>query len=233
MTEPDWLGGTDPTPMLEFLRGRASDRKLRLFACGCCRRIWNLLQDKLSRKALECSEQFADGQIDKEQLSAARKEVEDGWWRRLLRHQRWRDKERRVRCAEEAVKFVASATGRQSQLFERMRLAANASLDAELLDQGVSSSQAMLQRCDLLRDVFGNPFRPVSPPSDTVLAWRGGTVVNLAQSIYEARAFDRLPVLANALEYAGCQDVDILDHCRQPRLHIRGCWAVDLLTGRC
>jgi hypothetical protein len=230
VTEQEWLNCTDPQPMLEFLRGKTSERKLRLFACVCCRRIWNLLHDKRSRKAVECSEQFADGQIDKEQLSAARKEAEDAWWRRAFRHRgSLPDKGRRVQYASEAVKFVASATGRATELFEKMRLAASASLGAELLEQGASSSQPKLQRCDLLRELFGNPFRPSSPLSAAVLAWNGGTVVKLAQSIYDDRAFDRLPILADALEEAGCTDQDILQHCRLPGVHVRGCWPVDLI----
>jgi hypothetical protein len=80
----------------------------------------------------------------------------------------------------------------------------------------------------LLRDVFGNPFRPVTiDPS--WLAWNNSTIPNLAQGIYEERAFDRLPILADALEEAGCNDADILAHCRSGGDHVRGCWAVDLV----
>jgi hypothetical protein len=75
-----------------------------------------------------------------------------------------------------------------------------------------------------LRDVVGNPFRPAAV--DPV--WRTTDVLLLAQGIYEDRAFDRLPILADALEDAGCADADILGHCRGPGHHIRGCWVVDL-----
>jgi hypothetical protein len=64
------------------------------------------------------------------------------------------------------------------------------------------------------------------------LTWNSSTVVSLAQSIYTDRTFDRLPILADALEDAGCTNQDILNHCRQPGEHVRGCWVVDLLTGR-
>ena len=64
------------------------------------------------------------------------------------------------------------------------------------------------------------------------LAWNGGTIHHLAQAIYDERAFDRLPILADALEDAGCTDAAILDHCRQPGEHVRGCWVVDLLLGK-
>jgi hypothetical protein len=84
---------------------------------------------------------------------------------------------------------------------------------------------------DLIRDMFGNPFRTaIVEPS--WLVWNGGTVVKIAQGVYDDRAFDRLPVLADALEDAGCHDADILGHCRHAGPHVRGCWVVDLLTGR-
>jgi hypothetical protein len=80
----------------------------------------------------------------------------------------------------------------------------------------------------LLRDVLGNPFRPVIvEPS-----WRSSNVVTLARAIYDERAFDRMPILADALEDAGCTNPDILDHCRQPGEHVRGCWLVDLVLGK-
>jgi hypothetical protein len=80
----------------------------------------------------------------------------------------------------------------------------------------------------LLRDVFGNPFRPVSVDP----RWLTSTVVTLAEGIYQERAFDRLPILADALQDAGCEDTELLGHCRGPGPHARGCWVVDLLTGR-
>ena len=80
----------------------------------------------------------------------------------------------------------------------------------------------------LLSDIFGNPFRPT--PFDAT--WLTPTVVQLAQGNYDDRAFDRLPVLADALEEAGCTDADILSHCRSEGPHVRGCWVVDLILGK-
>ena len=71
MTEIEWLTNTDPHTMLMFLNGRVSDRKLRLFGCSCCRRIWHLLTDERSRKAVEVAEQYADGEMNDEELNAA------------------------------------------------------------------------------------------------------------------------------------------------------------------
>src|SRR5262249_26485553 len=80
----------------------------------------------------------------------------------------------------------------------------------------------------LLRAIFGNPFRPVSADP----GWLTSTVVALARSIYEDRAFDRLPILADALQDAGCEHPDVLDHYRGSGPHARGCWVVDLLLGK-
>src|SRR5262249_37713894 len=83
----------------------------------------------------------------------------------------------------------------------------------------------------LVRDLFGNPFRPAQA-DPAWLAWNGGTVPKLAEAVYPERAFDRLPVLADALEEAGCCDAELLSHLRSPGPHVRGCWAVDLLIGK-
>jgi hypothetical protein len=84
----------------------------------------------------------------------------------------------------------------------------------------------------LLRDIFGNPFRP-TPGIDPGWLTRGGNAVAaVARTVYEGRAFDRLPVLADALEDAGCADPDLLGHLRGPGPHVRGCWALDLVLGK-
>ena len=85
--------------------------------------------------------------------------------------------------------------------------------------------------CDLIRDIFHNPYRPVTFAS-AWLSWNDRLIPRLAKSIYDDRAFDRMPILADALEEAGCTDTDILNHCRQPGEHVRGCWVVDLLLGK-
>jgi hypothetical protein len=77
----------------------------------------------------------------------------------------------------------------------------------------------------LVRDVFGNPFRPVSVDP----TWRTSTVLALASQMYESRDFSPMPILADAIQDAGCDNEDILNHCRQPGEHVRGCWVVDLI----
>src|SRR5262249_22313344 len=83
----------------------------------------------------------------------------------------------------------------------------------------------------VLRDISGNPFRPISI-DNRWLSWNGGIVSRIAQSIYDQRRFEELPILADALEEAGCEQADLLAHCRQPGEHVRGCWALDLILSK-
>jgi hypothetical protein len=92
-------------------------------------------------------------------------------------------------------------------------------------------AEARRDRCDVIRDVFGNPFQ--SPKLDP--AWLeadGAAVPSLARSIYLERRFETLPELADALEKVGCQDTEIFAHCRQSSEHLRGCWVLDVLLGQ-
>ncbi|MBM3981739.1 MAG: hypothetical protein FJ304_15980 [Planctomycetes bacterium] len=86
----------------------------------------------------------------------------------------------------------------------------------------------MFPQITLLHDIVGHPFYPeaVEP------AWLTSTVVQLARTMYESRDFSAMPILADALQDAGCDNVNILDHCRGPRPHVRGCWVVDLILGK-
>src|SRR5262245_18766102 len=86
MDEAEWMTCTDQQPMLEYLRGKASDRKLRLFVCACCRHIWHKLTDKQSLRAVEVAERLADGQADPAEVAAARTEMEE---LRRLKDQQW------------------------------------------------------------------------------------------------------------------------------------------------
>lgn len=97
-----------------------------------------------------------------------------------------------------------------------------------LIASDLPSSEEMAFQVAILRCLFGNPFRPVTVEPD----WLTSDVVALAEGIYNNRAFDRLPTLADALQDAGCDNADMLDHCRGPGSHVRGCWVVDLVLGK-
>jgi hypothetical protein len=97
-------------------------------------------------------------------------------------------------------------------------------------DRGEASRETWRQRA-LLVDIFGNPFRS-SALDGSWLRWNDATVARIARGVYEERAFDRLPILADALLDAGCDDEELIQHCRGEGPHVRGCWAVDLMLGK-
>jgi hypothetical protein len=211
MTEAEWLACTDPGLMLAFLRGKASDRKLRLFACACCRRHRSVLRGERNRRVLEAAEGFADGRVGRKDLEGVRRR----WY--TFDHP-----------------FPLTRTWQMALSYATMTHSTPWAAETAAHAAGASGrpDRERLVQADLLRDAFGNPFRPpaVEP---SWLAWGDGTVPQLARGVYDDRAFDRLPILADALEDAGCHDADVLGHCRRPGQHIRGCWVVDALTGRC
>ncbi|HEX4606650.1 MAG TPA: hypothetical protein VH092_00435 [Urbifossiella sp.] len=196
MTEARWLTATDPTGMLKFLKGSASDRKLRLFAVVSCRTAWSNFPNEACRRAVLVAESFADGLADESELQTAREEA--------------------LQTAELISEQNIEGCGRAWA-----RVAAEAAWVPVLVPQLRGSAP-------FLRDVFGNPFRPVAFNP----AWRTSNVLALAEGIYQERAFGRMPVLADALEDAGCVNEDILSHCRSDGPHVRGCWVVDLLLGK-
>jgi hypothetical protein len=243
MTEADWLGCADPVAMLDWLCGRTSERKLRLLAVACCRRVGHLFTDDRSRAIVDLIERYADGRTNEWELAArgeARAGLEDAvgkvWGGQpiqseaasLVRQAASRDP---VRAARETVLraaavVTAAATGPCP--FDTPDLVHHVAWRAAYR---VAWEKASGEFCRLVREVFGNPFRParVMPCS---LAWDDGIVPAIALAIYAEGAFERLPILADALEDAGCDDAVLLDHCRAGGAHVRGCWVVDLLLGR-
>src|SRR5262249_28763026 len=119
--------------------------------------------------------------------------------------------------------FAVSVACRISELAEVV--ASNASEAAHVA--GIPDE--VVAQVALVRDIFGNPFRPVVCDP----AWRTSDVLLMAQGIYDDRAFDRMPILADALQDAGCDNADVLNHCREANAtHVRGCWVVDLVLGK-
>jgi hypothetical protein len=221
MTEAEWLACSNPGKMLEFLESMASDRKWRLVACACCRRIWHLLTDERSRKAVEAAEQFADGEIEASKLAAAHAAA----WPVLTTSSDaayYPGQAALCAAAPKPVRLVLAYANKAVALTQARHLSGDWN---KQMEQGWAAS------CDLLREIYGNPFGPVSL-NPAWLTSNGGTVPKLAQAIYDDRRFSDLPILADALEEAGCDNAEILAHCRQPGEQVRGCWVVDLLLGK-
>jgi hypothetical protein len=229
MTEQEWREQENPKQLLEFLgKKRAiSDRKWFLFAACCCRRIWPLLTDPRCRRAVELLEQGLDG----------------GGGMREAR-----------RLAEEALhesegygKFAPWEALRKGEARTRVGAAAISAARAvavTVAPVGVNGDQKTFEaerrhQCDLLRDVFGNPFRPLPALDPAWLVWQEGTVPRLARAAYENRdlpsgSLDNslLSILADALEEAGCSNAEILEHLRSPGPHARGCFVLDAIMAR-
>jgi hypothetical protein len=235
MTEQQWLECTDPKPMVELLQRKASDRKFRLFAVACCRRIWHLLPDQRCRKAVQIAEDFAEGKAG---IGLLRKVENAGEF--------YYDNKEDV-PAEGLGYFAGGAIfqlGQERLASDTVADAASGALACSTLDAGdrlaaeAAKHGESAAQSRLLRDIFGNPFRP--PQIDAAwLAWNDGTVVRLAQAAYEQRFLPsgeldltRLAVLADALEEARCHDADILSHCRHPGPHVRGCFVVDAVLAK-
>jgi hypothetical protein len=229
MRESDWVKAADPDPMLNYLRGRASDRKLRLFAAACCRDVWPLL-DARGRAAVEMVERFADGKATLREITAARTaalaaERGGGAAGQAARAAYWAAS---CQAGESVWNVCAAAAG--AAAMAAARDAQTTGSDRRSAWENAHASVATLQ-ASRLRECFGNPFRPPAIRPEW-LAWNGGIVGLLARAVYEEGAFDRLPVLADALEEAGCTDAEVLGHLRGPVSHVRGCHVVDLLIGR-
>jgi hypothetical protein len=237
--EQTWLRSNDladllagPLASLAVDRGNRFKRKLRLFGTACLRRISYLFKDEQTRRWIDTLEQATDAWMMWEEYSNLVEAVieppnEDQFagdpaesygtraaaWQALCLVSEYelgpRDASNAAAWAREAAypHPVRSEIPNERQLLHGER-------------------EASVQVA-ILRDIFGNPFVPVAI-DPTWLAWNDGIVFKLAQGIYDDRAFDQLPILADALEEAGCSNVDILSHLRGPGSHVRGCWPVDL-----
>jgi hypothetical protein len=217
MTEAEWLASSDPTAMLKVLKDRASDRQYRLFAVACAR-------DELARaKAGQGCFNFGD------ELDAGHTEffwhTDRGYEAAVLAAELMADGGPRqhfpswfVGWAVEADAIAYAALGHDPDALVRI-----------LPEQIAATIRRYTNHPAVyLRDIFGNPFSSVSFSPD----WRTDTTVGIARRMYEERDFYAMPILADALEDAGCDSEDILDHCRGANLHARGCWAVDLVLGK-
>jgi hypothetical protein len=229
MTEAEWLTCGDSFVILTWLeesRPRLSDRKLRLFNCACARRL-EALWDEESRTAVEASEAFADRQIERNELECAFAVVGVIKGGMEAYSRAWEERERNpepyLRREVRSAAHVA-AGGDGMDPWYRYGGSAKCVASSHPKSEAERAAQAQLIRC-----IFGNPFRPVAFNPD----WRTSDVMLLARGIYDERAFDRMPILADALQDAGCDSDDILNHCRDTTTpHARGCWVVYLVLGK-
>jgi hypothetical protein len=238
MPEREWLNCTDPQAMLHLIlgglwlkpplkwlnrrRAATTQRRLRLFLCACCRLMWEWMPPR-SRTAVEVAEGYAYGLRTKQELRFARRDAsaeatyDRSWWgqiRETLAYGDWADLE----DPNLQLAVLAASEGLGVNVMEAIQHAYGLHPERD-------------QRCSqLLRDLF-NPFHSGSI-NPAWLTWSGGTTAALVRTIFEECRWDDLPVLADALEEAGCADESILSHCRGSGPHVRGCWVLDLLLGK-
>ena len=250
MTEGEWLAAKELCPMLDRLRDKASDRKQRLFAVACCRSHWQQLSD-WQRNCVQLAECYVDGDATLQEFESARERYgPQGYtqeWRRSF--ERYKYLEREHDCDQNYRQEIEDADNAESRAARECHLS-NA-VAATLLPEALGAActrycwepytrsggaveaepyvRAIIDNpCELLRDIFGNPFRATAfDPS-----WRTSTASAIARGMYESRDFSAMTILADALQDAGCEDADTLAHCRGDGPHVRGCWVVDLVLGR-
>jgi hypothetical protein len=223
--EQQWLACQDPQALLDFLRlRRPAERKLRLFACACCRRVWHLALSRRSLEAVDTVERYWDRLPGGEYLPAARRAAAAAY------RAAPKGKPDGHRFARAAYLVARAGQGNvQTWVSQAAQLCADAAVHAGN-DLGTWGRERAAQAA-LLRDVL-NPFLTDVTAEAARQAGQAGTVARLATAIHQEGDFGAVPVLADALEEAGCAVRTLLDHCRGPGPHVRGCWAVDLILGR-
>jgi len=210
------LGYPNPYAMLEFVCERITDRQSRLFACACCRQIWKFLDEEWMREAVVTMELFADGKVSEDVFEETATQA-------LTKTRQFSDATERYYPGYGNAFSSVYLTTRLDPCAVRMAYDRAAQLYPGPIGEIEYGPYVIL-----LRDIFGNPFRPVTLNP----AWLTPKVTTLAQRIYNDRAFDRMPELADALQEAGCDNQDVLSHCRGPGPHVKGCWVVDLVLGK-
>lgn len=211
MTEAEWLAADKPPLMFDWLAGWSptpGERKRRLLLAGCARQVWGQIPPGHMRDAVETAERCADGAATAGELREVHRRYFDVAARGELRTH-----------ADPHLLFLSYAASAADRVIARPHVSTHWGGLAKFTGQALPG---------LIRDVFGNPFRPVTPDP----RWRTAAVLSLATTMYESRDLAPMPVLADALEEDGCDNADILAHCRSTGPHVRGCWVVDLILGK-
>jgi hypothetical protein len=222
VTEQDWIESENIEQMLECLVSERfpdaepcnwgrGERKKCLFVCACLRRIWNLLPEEY-KATFEIRELDVDGLVSDE-----------------TRQAKWSAAER-ISWEHHNLLFAVGYDDIGLLCYIAAGIAAEAATDRSGVPRQTEACQQQERRehASLLRDIFGNPFRLVTI-NPAWLTWHDGLLVSMARQMYDSRDFTDMPIVADALEEAGCSDQDILAHCRSRGVHVRGCFAIDAI----
>lgn len=240
MTEAEWLECSEPRRLIDHLRsvGKASERKCRLLMCALARSFWAHLPDTRSRIAVEAAEVFAEGFLGADTLQMAAnlaRLAHDEAREAFIAAHRASGGKMRQQVKEASVTADASAVAAWAAADHPLGFWSTVTEPSgdplDFYDENLSVNHLLEQRLPLLHDQFGNPFSPACLDPDWLM-WENGTVVKLAQMIHDNQLFGDMPVLADALEDAGCLEEEILEHLRETREHGLGCWVVDEILGK-
>jgi hypothetical protein len=221
VTERQWLAARTAAGLIDHPVCR-DRRKLRLLATACARRMLPALQDDPAfRDVVDAAERYAGDPAARSDAVAARKPVRDAA-RRLGGPS---PREPLAAAVNVLIALTGDALeGHTAGIANALYVIGHRSAVVRADGRTERGIQA-----DYLRDIFGNPFRPI----DFSPSWRTDTVMSLAKQVYESHDFAAIPILADALQDAGCDSEEILRHCRDPnQVHVRGCWVVDLVLGK-
>jgi len=238
MTESEWLNATRLNTEHFRHPRELSERKRRLFTCACCRHVWEHFVDPRSRSAVEFVEDRVDrplkGRRFRGKVGKASQQAHDEISIRLRSEGHSAEQSDRsyqqlfaAMIAEECVLGKSTDRARIIGDYTARILILNRK-STERTDLEIVLRESSLEVLQLFQDIEGNPFRPIEFDP----RWRTSDVVGLARGIYEERAFERMPILADALMDAGCENSEIIAHCRGSGPHVRGCWLMDMILGK-
>ena len=227
----------------EVSKVQSERQEVALFACACCRTVWSFISD-IFREALLAAERHVDGCATNAELgravSAAHRNRRKGNHLERAVYDASRSGGA-VGVSRDIAGVVASNVASNpsptaiTRFVEGQLRTEEIPPNADRLLWNQTFASHLRVESYLFRDIFGNPFRPITI-TPAILTWHDGTIPRLAQAIYEERqmlagTFDpaRMNILADALLDAGCDNEDIIQHCRSDKPHVRGCWAVDLI----
>ncbi len=205
MDERGWFTATKPQSLFLTACRNARPRKVSLCLCACIRQFWERIPESSFQVVVDVCERVADQVLPPEDITAVYQII-----RAFPYHEtnNWR-------AYNAVLQLVSSAPNTWRVMWEILQV--------------IRDQPGRQRLCMIVRDVFGNPFRPVSVSAE----WRTDTVLTLARTMYESREFGAMPILADALQDAGCDRDDVLNHCRDTNhIHVRGCWVVDLVLGK-
>lgn len=229
MNKEEWRKEIDVSLMIPSILDRG-DRKLRLFAVACCREYWDRLKNK-HKKAVEVAEKYADGLCSVEELREQHRKMESANSTGLFFALEELTYNRRILLSDCTRSIASDMTGLywiRNWITEEA--AARHSEENERTE--AAFVRARRKQSLIIKDIYRHPLAASETADPQWLQWNDKTVLHLAESMYDTREFLYMPILADALEESGCVDQEILEHCRKPQEHWKGCWVVDLLLGK-